>query len=104
MISIGSAEAKAKLSALLERAAAGEEIIITRRGKASCRLVPMALAVPSVQAHDGFGKAVEINFIPVNTAQAPRNAKPSHPNTSKGILAPQAPGLTWAEIIKSSRG
>ena len=33
-------EAKAHLSALLERVEAGEEIIIARRGKAIARLVP----------------------------------------------------------------
>jgi prevent-host-death family protein len=34
------AEAKAHLSALLERVEAGEEIIIARRGKAVARLIP----------------------------------------------------------------
>lgn len=34
------AEAKARLSALLERVESGEEIIIARRGKAVARLVP----------------------------------------------------------------
>ena len=34
------AEAKAKLSALLERVEAGEEIVIARRGKPVARLIP----------------------------------------------------------------
>ena len=34
------AQAKAQLSALLERVEAGEEILIARRGKAIARLVP----------------------------------------------------------------
>lgn len=34
------AEAKAHLSALLERVKAGEEIVITRRGKPVARLIP----------------------------------------------------------------
>ncbi len=34
------AEAKAHLSALLERVEAGEEIVITRRGKPVARLIP----------------------------------------------------------------
>lgn len=34
------AQAKAHLSALLERVEAGEEIIIARRGKAIARLIP----------------------------------------------------------------
>ena len=37
-----AAEAKAALSALLDRAEAGEETIITRRGKPVARLAPLA--------------------------------------------------------------
>lgn len=40
MITIGAFEAKTHLSALLERVARGEEILITRHGKAVARLVP----------------------------------------------------------------
>lgn len=36
----GAFEAKNKLSELLDRAERGEEVVITRRGKASARLVP----------------------------------------------------------------
>jgi prevent-host-death family protein len=39
---IGSFEAKNKLSELLELAAKGEEVIITRRGQPVARLVPPA--------------------------------------------------------------
>lgn len=35
-------DAKTHLSALLDRAAAGEEIVIARNGKAMARLVPIA--------------------------------------------------------------
>jgi prevent-host-death family protein len=38
-------EAKAKLSELVQRASAGEEIIISRNGRPAARLVPLA-AVP----------------------------------------------------------
>lgn len=37
-----AAEAKAHLSALLDRAASGEETIITRRGKPVARIAPLA--------------------------------------------------------------
>lgn len=37
---VGAFEAKAKLSALLDRVAQGEEVIITKRGKPVARLVP----------------------------------------------------------------
>jgi prevent-host-death family protein len=42
MRTIGAFEAKTNLSALLQRVAGGEEIVITRRGKAIARLVPAA--------------------------------------------------------------
>lgn len=40
MITVGAFEAKTNLSALLERVARGEEVLITRHGKAVARLVP----------------------------------------------------------------
>ena len=40
MKSVGLAEAKAHLSALLDAVEAGEEVVITRRGQAVARLVP----------------------------------------------------------------
>lgn len=40
-------EAKAKLSALLDKALAGEEVIIARAGKPLARLMPMAGAGPT---------------------------------------------------------
>ncbi len=43
MREIGAFEAKNKLGALLDRVEQGEEIVITRRGKAVARLVPAAM-------------------------------------------------------------
>ena len=40
--SISTAEAKARFSELIDRAAAGEEIIVTRSGKPRARIVPLA--------------------------------------------------------------
>jgi prevent-host-death family protein len=40
METVGAFEAKTHLSALLERVAGGEEIVITRHGKPIARLVP----------------------------------------------------------------
>ena len=40
MTEIGAFEAKNKLAALLDRVEAGEEIIITRHGRAVARLIP----------------------------------------------------------------
>jgi prevent-host-death family protein len=39
MITIGAFEAKTHLSALLERVAAGEEVVITKHGKPIARLI-----------------------------------------------------------------
>lgn len=44
MLTVGAFEAKTHLSALLERVARGEEVLITRHGKAIARLVPAAVA------------------------------------------------------------
>lgn len=44
--SVNIAEAKAKLSALVDRAAAGEEIILSRAGRPVARLMPLAECRP----------------------------------------------------------
>ncbi len=40
MIKVGAFEAKTHLSALLDKVSRGEEVLITKRGKAVARLVP----------------------------------------------------------------
>lgn len=47
-------QAKAKLSALLERAQAGEEVVIARAGKPIARLTPIA-PVPGSRSGVRFG-------------------------------------------------
>lgn len=49
MASVGAVEAKTRFGQLLERVQRGEEITITRRGRAVARLVPTA-AEPDAQA------------------------------------------------------
>ena len=51
MIEVGALEAKNKLSALLDRVEHGEEIVITRHGKAVARLVPDNGGIDRSQAH-----------------------------------------------------
>ncbi len=54
-------EAKTQLSKLIERAAAGEEIIIAKAGQPRCRLVP--LEAPAAQLPPrvpGRGKAIHL--------------------------------------------
>lgn len=47
MIKVGAFEAKTHLSALLEKVKNGEEILITKRGKAIARLIPAEQAEKS---------------------------------------------------------
>jgi prevent-host-death family protein len=58
-------EAKSKLSALLDKAQAGEEVVIARAGKPVARLVPMA---PATVSRSGvrFGgiKAARLKLAP----------------------------------------
>ena len=46
MITVGAFEAKTTLSALLERVAGGEEVLITKHGRAVARLVPAGSCRP----------------------------------------------------------
>ena len=46
MLTVGAFEAKTHLSALLDRVARGEEVLITRHGKPVARLVPEAAVDP----------------------------------------------------------
>jgi prevent-host-death family protein len=50
MTEVGSFEAKNTLSALLDRAEHGEEIVITRRGKPVAKLVPFQTTPGAEQA------------------------------------------------------
>jgi len=50
MSEVGSFEAKNTFSALLDRAEHGEEIVITRRGRAVAKLVPFQNAPGTEQA------------------------------------------------------
>lgn len=52
--SVNIYEAKTSLSDLVERAAAGEEIIIAKAGKPKARLVPLQSAAP--RRRPGLGK------------------------------------------------
>ncbi|TIT23466.1 MAG: type II toxin-antitoxin system prevent-host-death family antitoxin [Mesorhizobium sp.] len=54
-MNIAIAEVKAILSELVSRAEAGEEIVITRRGKVAVRLVPPAMpeSLPRIGAMKG---------------------------------------------------
>jgi prevent-host-death family protein len=51
MREIGAFEAKNTLGTLLDRVERGEEIVITRHGKAVARLVPNAGGIDREQAH-----------------------------------------------------
>jgi prevent-host-death family protein len=57
MMVIGSVEAKAKLSALLDKVERGEEVTITRGGRAVARLVPV------VERDDAREKRAALEWI-----------------------------------------
>ena len=59
MITVGAFEAKTHLLALLDRVAAGEEVVITRRGRPVARLVG-GRQVDRVRVHDAFKKLREL--------------------------------------------
>ena len=62
MSSVSLAEAKAHLSALVDRAEAGDEIAITRRGKLVARLVP---AKPPRKPIDWEGLRKHVEAMPL---------------------------------------
>ncbi len=60
-MTIGIFQAKQKLSELVERAAQGEEIVITCRGKERARLV-RAIARPKRSAEEIFGSLARVRM------------------------------------------
>jgi prevent-host-death family protein len=65
MTSVGIFEAKNRLSELVERAARGEEIVITRRGEQVARLMP-----PLVLDVQGQARALAARIRKSRTGQA----------------------------------
>jgi prevent-host-death family protein len=59
MTTIGALEAKTHLSELLDRAARGEEIVITKHGKPVARLVG-AESFDRKRAHEAYEKLIEL--------------------------------------------
>ena len=70
MTEVGIFEAKNKLSELVDRAEAGEELIITRRGKPVAKLVPIKAARDVARARRAGQRirelAKEMNLGPFN--------------------------------------
>jgi prevent-host-death family protein len=59
MTSVGLLEAKTNLSALVDRASAGEEITITRHGRPAARLMPL-IAFDRDKARDAFERLLKL--------------------------------------------
>jgi prevent-host-death family protein len=59
MDEVGAFEAKNRLSALLERAEGGEEILITRRGKPVAKLGPVAPGTDRTRAREAANRILE---------------------------------------------
>lgn len=59
MVTVGAFEAKTHLSALLDRVAAGEEVVITKHGKPVARLVA-ARRVERTRVNEAFEKLIAL--------------------------------------------
>ncbi|HLJ64221.1 MAG TPA: type II toxin-antitoxin system prevent-host-death family antitoxin [Stellaceae bacterium] len=59
MKEIGAFEAKSRLGQLLDRVEAGEEVVITRRGKVVARLVPPGMAFDRERARRAVARIRE---------------------------------------------
>ena len=55
-------EAKSKLSAMIKRALAGEDVIITRNGEATVRLVPVSKRTRWIGIAEGKGEVLDSFF------------------------------------------
>jgi prevent-host-death family protein len=60
MTQVGMHEAKTKLSQLVERAEAGEDIVLARNGKPVARLVPVATTASIADLRGAWRGRVEI--------------------------------------------
>jgi prevent-host-death family protein len=60
MITVGAFEAKTKFSELLDRVERGEEVVVTRHGKAVVRMVPEGLPDTEAERKAREAKAAEI--------------------------------------------
>lgn len=89
-------EAKAQLSRLVERAAAGEEIVIARRGKPVAKLVPLE----SLPTKRQFGRLKGLISIP-DDFDAPL---PSRASTARTTRVSYARRRARASIASGSAG
>ena len=63
---VGVYEAKSKLSEMINRALEGEEVVITRNGTETVRLVPVPKRKKWVGMYAGQGKVLDSFFDPLD--------------------------------------
>ena len=63
---VGVYEAKSKLSQMIDRALEGEEVVITRHGTETVRLVPVQKKKDWVGMYKGQGKVLDSFFEPLD--------------------------------------
>ncbi len=91
---VGIGELQAHLNDYVDRAAVGEEIVITRQGKAICRLVPRGPEAPTApQPYDGRLWAL------VQAGKASWSGKRLRP--AKPVTMRSGPGI--ADLIREER-
>ena len=61
-------EAKSKLSAMIKKALEGEDVVITRNGEATVRLVPVSRRTQWIGIAGGKGEVLDSFFEPVDDA------------------------------------
>lgn len=59
-------DAKSKLSAMIKKALEGEDVVITRNGEATVRLVPVSKLTRWIGIASGQGEVYESYFEPVD--------------------------------------
>jgi len=87
MVEVGVRELKKHLSAYLDRAAAGEVVVVTDRGHPKARLVPLT-------AEERIAQGIREGWI--TAPQRPRGPIPDHPRFT--------PIRPWQEVLDEDRG
>lgn len=90
-------ELKSRMSEYLRRVAAGEEVVVTSRGKTVARLVPPAAPRKgAVSEHEVIERLRNLPWV--------RSAKRTRPELPKPLIRIRESENTLAEIVRQQRG
>ena len=88
MVRAGIAELKSKLSHFLRITRAGEDVIITDRGRAVARLVPLHETVTDIPAH--LEEMARRSEVRIGVGLEPKTTDLPRPKVKQGFSAVQA--------------